>query len=59
MKYIVVVGNLALVVGPFDSQREAIQYVAAVEQNPRWFGYTTDVVRIYEPSVVTQPKESN
>lgn len=59
MKYIVVVGNLALIVGPFDSQREAIQYAALIEDNPRWFGYSTQVVRIYEPSISTAQKESN
>lgn len=49
-KYIIVVGNLSHVVGPFDSRLSADIYAGQLGANPRWFGYTVQVVRIYEPA---------
>lgn len=51
MKYIVVIGNLAHVIGPFNSRREADMYASTIEDNPRWFGYSVTVTVIYPPSI--------
>lgn len=52
MKYIVVIGNLAHIVGPFDTRREAEAYADSIMYSSgRWAGYSVNVAAIYPPSI--------
>lgn len=53
MKYIVVIGNLAHTVGPFDTRQQADAYADAIRYtNKRWAGYSVSVAAIYPPSII-------
>lgn len=53
MKYVIVIGNLVRVIGPFATRADAKAYIEArINTVPQWRGYTTEVVPLTEPEAL-------